>query len=557
MVDAVEALGVGDEQLGVGVVERVADLVARPPAVHADRDRAEAHGRPEGDDPLGRVRAEDRDPVARADAVAVAQGGRHRRHRSEVLGVGDAAVPVDAVLDVAELGRLLEQLPQRSGPVREHGHALAEHVLLDDGEPVGRLAVRADAGRGVVADAGRGARVRGGRGAGVVRHGRGCYGTAGSLYPYMHLVRAARRGPGGQPCAHRSATSFGIEFPIFAFSHCRDVVAAVSRAGGFGVLGALAFTPRAARDRAELDRRARRRQAVRRRHRHAGEVRRQGRRRPTPSFANLDAMIPQQHRDFVEQLLERVRRPAAARRPRRRRDRRPRASDVDEEAPGPGRGVARAPGREAARQRARAAAADVVDHAHEHGAARRRARRQPGSTRSARSTHRRRRDRRPGHRGRRSLRRDLDDGARSPRSSTRSAPTSRCSPPAASATGRQMAAALALGAQGVWTGSIWLTVAEADTSPIVDREAARGDVARHRALARDDRQAGAAAAHRVDRGVRRARGRAGDAADAAAGHPALRRRRAASRASQQPRAHRVPGRSDRRPHERRCARPRT
>ena len=30
----------------------------------------------------------------------------------------------------------------------------------------------------------------------------------------------------------------GIEFPIFAFSHCRDVVAAVSRAGGFGVFGA-------------------------------------------------------------------------------------------------------------------------------------------------------------------------------------------------------------------------------------------------------------------------------------------------------------------------------
>ena len=32
-------------------------------------------------------------------------------------------------------------------------------------------------------------------------------------------------------------------------------------------------------------------------------------------------------------------------------------------------------------------------------------------------------------------------------------------------TGRQMAAALALGAQGVWTGSMWLTVAEADTNP--------------------------------------------------------------------------------------------
>ena len=34
----------------------------------------------------------------------------------------------------------------------------------------------------------------------------------------------------------------GIEFPIFAFSHCRDVVAAVSRAGGLGVLGALAYS---------------------------------------------------------------------------------------------------------------------------------------------------------------------------------------------------------------------------------------------------------------------------------------------------------------------------
>jgi NAD(P)H-dependent flavin oxidoreductase YrpB (nitropropane dioxygenase family) len=35
----------------------------------------------------------------------------------------------------------------------------------------------------------------------------------------------------------------GIEFPIFAFSHCRDVVAAVTNAGGFGVLGALAYEP--------------------------------------------------------------------------------------------------------------------------------------------------------------------------------------------------------------------------------------------------------------------------------------------------------------------------
>ena len=36
---------------------------------------------------------------------------------------------------------------------------------------------------------------------------------------------------------------FGIEYPIFAFCHCRDVVAAVSRAGGLGVLGAVGFSP--------------------------------------------------------------------------------------------------------------------------------------------------------------------------------------------------------------------------------------------------------------------------------------------------------------------------
>ncbi|MDB5725029.1 MAG: monooxygenase [Novosphingobium sp.] len=42
---------------------------------------------------------------------------------------------------------------------------------------------------------------------------------------------------------HDIGTVLGIEFPLFAFSHCRDVVAAVSRAGGFGVLGSTRFSP--------------------------------------------------------------------------------------------------------------------------------------------------------------------------------------------------------------------------------------------------------------------------------------------------------------------------
>ncbi len=35
----------------------------------------------------------------------------------------------------------------------------------------------------------------------------------------------------------------GIDFPLLAFSHCRDVIVAVSKAGGFGVFGASSYTP--------------------------------------------------------------------------------------------------------------------------------------------------------------------------------------------------------------------------------------------------------------------------------------------------------------------------
>ena len=43
----------------------------------------------------------------------------------------------------------------------------------------------------------------------------------------------------------------GIEYPIFAFTHCRDVVVAVSKAGGIGVLGAVGFSPEQLKE--ELD----------------------------------------------------------------------------------------------------------------------------------------------------------------------------------------------------------------------------------------------------------------------------------------------------------------
>jgi NAD(P)H-dependent flavin oxidoreductase YrpB (nitropropane dioxygenase family) len=42
---------------------------------------------------------------------------------------------------------------------------------------------------------------------------------------------------------NRVCDMLGIEFPLFAFTHCRDVVVAVSKAGGFGVFGAAGTPP--------------------------------------------------------------------------------------------------------------------------------------------------------------------------------------------------------------------------------------------------------------------------------------------------------------------------
>ena len=56
-------------------------------------------------------------------------------------------------------------------------------------------------------------------------------------------------GEGRPPTAHtgggetKICEGFGNEFPLFPFRHCRDVVAAVTNAGGFGVLGGVAFRP--------------------------------------------------------------------------------------------------------------------------------------------------------------------------------------------------------------------------------------------------------------------------------------------------------------------------
>ena len=94
----------------------------------------------------------------------------------------------------------------------------------------------------------------------------------------------------------------GIEFPLIAFSHCRDVVAAVSRAGGFGVLGATGHSPDSVhRELTWIDE-------------HVGgkpygidvlipdNLATAGEKNVT--YNSLKDRIPQQHRDFTAHLLE-------------------------------------------------------------------------------------------------------------------------------------------------------------------------------------------------------------------------------------------------------------
>ena len=97
---------------------------------------------------------------------------------------------------------------------------------------------------------------------------------------------------------------FGIAFPIFAFSHSRGVVAAVSRAGGLGVFGALAYPVDQLEEHlawidAHVDGRPYGVDVVM----PASSV---GSELSGPDLAaQLDELIPEGHRQYVEEILER------------------------------------------------------------------------------------------------------------------------------------------------------------------------------------------------------------------------------------------------------------
>jgi NAD(P)H-dependent flavin oxidoreductase YrpB (nitropropane dioxygenase family) len=97
---------------------------------------------------------------------------------------------------------------------------------------------------------------------------------------------------------------FDVELPIFAFSHCRDVVAAVTNAGGFGVLGAASFGPeQLERELCCIDEQVRGKpygvdvvMPAKQAQRDGGQT--------TDLRGQFMAMIPQEHRDFTERLLD-------------------------------------------------------------------------------------------------------------------------------------------------------------------------------------------------------------------------------------------------------------
>jgi NAD(P)H-dependent flavin oxidoreductase YrpB (nitropropane dioxygenase family) len=101
----------------------------------------------------------------------------------------------------------------------------------------------------------------------------------------------------GEPLHTRLCDEYGCELPIVAFAHTKDVIAAVTNAGGIGVLGAAGMTPE------ELV------SAIR-------WIRERVGNKPfgvdllvPASYVegnqeDLEAMIPQGHRDFVDQLMQ-------------------------------------------------------------------------------------------------------------------------------------------------------------------------------------------------------------------------------------------------------------
>jgi NAD(P)H-dependent flavin oxidoreductase YrpB (nitropropane dioxygenase family) len=250
----------------------------------------------------------------------------------------------------------------------------------------------------------------------------------------------------------------GIEFPIFAFTHCRDVVAAVTNAGGFGVLGAIGFSPEELEvELTWIDDHVGNRPygvdiVIPGKYEGMGEL------DPEKLEAQLRTMIPDNHRRFARRLLDEAGIPEPAEGERR--------SGMMGWTEATGKPLlATALAHERVRLIANALGTpprDIVAEVKESG---RMIGALAGSVRHALAHKEAGLDfivcqgtEGGGHTG------EIGSLVLWPEVIDAVAPL-----PVLAAggvgTGRQVAAALAMGAQGVWTGTLWLTVEEADVAP--------------------------------------------------------------------------------------------
>ena len=271
---------------------------------------------------------------------------------------------------------------------------------------------------------------------------------------------------------------FGIEFPILAFTHCRDVVAAVSKAGGLGVLGAVGHSDSGLETdlawiEAEIGDRPYGVDLI-------VPARYAGSDEGGLDVADLVAAIPGAHQEFLDELMERYQVPedpdaagwairpgeapfsanrasqqldiALAHRPSLVANALgPPPSEMVQRCREAGVKVAALAGTRVHAERHVAAGADVIIAQGTEGG---------------------------GHTG------QIGSMVLLPEVVDAVAPV-----PVLGAggigRGRQMAAAMALGAAGVWCGSVWLTTEEAETHPVVKSKmlaASSGDTLRSRSI---------------------------------------------------------------------------
>ena len=252
----------------------------------------------------------------------------------------------------------------------------------------------------------------------------------------------------------------GIEFPLVAFSHCRDVVAAVSKAGGFGVLGVVNRSPEEVEIElswldAHIDGKPYGLDVV-----FADNLATRGEQHVT--YESLKSRVPQTHRDFAAKLMADAGVAVAER-------------EVDEDRPQPfdpesAMEVLHVAFRHPIKLIANALGVPppaMVRMAHDHGV--------PVAALVGSKEHAIRQvnagvdvlvvqgTEAGGHCG------EVSTMVLTPEVLKAIKPIKAV--PVLSAGGivggRQMAAVMAMGAAGAWTGSVWLTTTEAETTPVL------------------------------------------------------------------------------------------